>query len=126
MVPKGGIIIRIVLAKGSKPHAYVFSSCNEKVRALVVRGTTRTKEEIKSDEKYNLHQHNGNLGTHKGEGNFNQKVNRRLGKKRRNKVFGFISKHLLVHKVECRYIVLKWYVRGPKEVLLGTRNNTSL
>ena len=38
-------IIRIMLAKGSNPCAYVFSSCNEKVRELVFRGTKRTKRE---------------------------------------------------------------------------------
>ena len=49
---EGGIIM-IMLAKDSHPRAYIFSLCNEKVRAIVVRGTTRTKREI-SDEKYNL------------------------------------------------------------------------
>lgn len=40
-------IIRIMLAKDSHLRVYVFSLCNEKVRAFVVRGTTKTKGEIK-------------------------------------------------------------------------------
>ena len=42
-----GKIIRIMLAKGSHPRAYVFSLCNEKVRAFVVRGTRKTNERLK-------------------------------------------------------------------------------
>ena len=41
--PKADGIIRNMLAKDSHPRAYVFLSCNEKVIAFVVRGTTRTK-----------------------------------------------------------------------------------
>lgn len=37
-------INRIVLSKDSHHRAYVFSSYNDKVRASVVSGTTRTKE----------------------------------------------------------------------------------
>lgn len=36
-------IIRSKLAKDSHPRAHVFSSCNEKIIEIVVRGTTKTK-----------------------------------------------------------------------------------
>ena len=44
--PMVGVIIINVFAKDLHPRAYVFSLCNEKVRASVVRGTTRTKGEV--------------------------------------------------------------------------------
>ena len=43
------------------------SPCNEKIRAILVRGTTKALKDIKSDKKYNLYQYNGNVGTHKGK-----------------------------------------------------------
>lgn len=46
MVPNEGGINRNVLAKDSHSRAYIFSSCNEKVRTFVVLRTTRTKKEI--------------------------------------------------------------------------------
>jgi hypothetical protein len=43
--PKAEGIIRSMLAKDSHPHAYVFSLCNEKIRAIVVEPiTAETKE----------------------------------------------------------------------------------
>jgi hypothetical protein len=56
--PKAKGIIMSMLAKDSHPRAYIFLLCNEKVRPIVVRGTTRTKRD-ENDEKYNLHQQNG-------------------------------------------------------------------
>ena len=50
-----GGIIRIMLSKDLHPRAYIFSLCNEKVRVIVVRGTTRTTGYI-SDEKCNMYQ----------------------------------------------------------------------
>ena len=40
-------IIRSMLAKDSHPHAYVFSLCNEKVRAIVVRNHENREIDIK-------------------------------------------------------------------------------
>ena len=53
-----------MLAKDSYPRAYVFSSCNEKIKAIVVRGTTIIERD-KGDEKYNMYQHSGIKGTPK-------------------------------------------------------------
>lgn len=58
-------IIRSMLAKDSHPYAYVFLLCNEKVRAIIVRGTTKIEKEIEGDGKYNLYQQNDKMGTHK-------------------------------------------------------------
>ena len=77
-------IIRSMLTKDSHPRAYIFPLCNEKFRAFVVLGTTRTKEKIESDEKYNLHQHNGTLGTHKGKVNLEPKIKLTSWPKRMN------------------------------------------
>ena len=41
-----GGIIRSMLAKDSHPRAYVFSLCNEKIRAIVVRNYENRERDI--------------------------------------------------------------------------------
>ena len=119
-----------MFAKDLHPRAYVFSLCNEKIRVIIVRGTTRTKREI-SEEKYNLYQQNGIKGTHKWmelgieeQGGVYQYMGQhgcryRVKQKTKTEISVWVpAKQLLIRKTNNRYILLKWYRRGPRESIV--------